>query len=67
MARVSETRASHKRRLHENKLIYSSKKAKVTMIKELVLQYDKVNSLSKDNNNDLFQTFYNEKKSYCHD
>ena len=52
MARVSETRASHKRRLHENKLIYSSKKAKVTMIKELVLQYDKVNSLSKDNNND---------------
>ena len=66
MVKVSVTRASHKRRLHENKIHYSAKKAKVTMMKDLVLQYNKLKCLSKDSNINLFQTFYNEKESCSH-
>ena len=62
MVQLNVTRASHKRRLHENKINYSSKKAKVTLMKELVLQYDKLKSLNKVNNHSLFQSFYDEKK-----
>ena len=63
MVRLTVTRVSHKRRLHENKVNYSSKKAKVKLMKELVLQYNKLRSLNKVNNNySLFQNFYDEKE-----
>ena len=63
MVRLTVTRASYKRRLIENKVNYSSKKAKVKLMKELVLQYNKLRSLNKVNNNySLFQNFYDEKK-----
>ena len=63
MVRLTVTRASYKRRLIENKVNYSSKKAKVKLMKELVLQYNKLRSLNKVNNNySLFQNFYEEKK-----
>ena len=58
MVKVSVTRASHKRRLHENNINYSAKKANVTVTKDLVLQYNKLKSLSKDcNTNFLYSSF----------
>ena len=64
MVRLTVTGTSNKRRLHENKVNYSSKKAKVKLMKELVLQYNKLRSLNKVNNNSysFFQCFYDEKK-----
>ena len=65
MVKASVTRASHKRRLHEKK-INSAKKAKVKMMKELVVEYNKIKSLNNNVNNIYctFQSFYDEKK-YC--
>ena len=63
MVKASVTRASHKRRLHDNKLNYSAKKAKVEMMKMLVVEYNKVKSLNNVNNTCCtLQGFYDEKK-----
>ena len=57
----SVTRASHKRKLNENKINYSAKKAKVKMMKKLVVEYDKIKSLNNFNNICSFQAFYDKK------
>ena len=61
MVKASVTRASYKRRLRENKINYSAKKAKVEMMKELVVEYGKIKSLNNVNNICSFQAFYDKK------
>ena len=58
---VVKTRADCKRRLHENHMNYTSKKMRVSMMKGLVLEYNKIKCKNKVDTN-LFHNFYIEKK-----
>ena len=65
VTRVVKTRASRKRKLDENRQNYSSKRAKIMMMKKLVADYNKLNkkkSCKANNDYYLLHSFYEEKK-----
>ena len=64
VTRFVRTRASHKRKLDENRQNYSSKRAKITMMKKLVADYNKLykkKNCKANNNYYLLHGYYEEK------